>query len=77
MTGSHAVGSSSRRAGKGEARKIIVGNGTWIGGYSIILGGVNIGDGCVIAAGSVVTRNVHDNTLAAGVPAIKKKVLLQ
>jgi maltose O-acetyltransferase len=77
MTGSHAAGSSSRRAGKGEAKKIIVGNGTWIGGYSIILGGVNIGDGCVIAAGSVVTLNIPDNILAAGVPAIKKKALLQ
>ena len=77
MTGSHTIGPSPRRAGKEQAQKILVGKGTWIGGYSIILGGVKIGDSCVIAAGSVVTRNIPDNTLVAGVPAIKKKTLVK
>jgi len=76
ITGGHNIGTSSRRAGEGVAREIIVGNGTWIGGYSIILGGVKIGKGCVIAAGSVVMNDVPDNTLVAGVPAIEKKILL-
>jgi acetyltransferase-like isoleucine patch superfamily enzyme len=35
--------------------------------------GVTIGSGCVIAAGSVVTRDIPDNSLAAGVPAEGKK----
>lgn len=77
MTGSHLIGSPSRRAGEGKANKIIVGNGTWIGGYSIILDGVKIGDSCVVAAGSIVTRSIPDNTFVAGVPATKKKTLVK
>jgi acetyltransferase-like isoleucine patch superfamily enzyme len=41
----------------------------WIGGGAIVLPGVTIGDGCVIGAGSVVTRDVPANTLALGNPA--------
>ena len=37
---------------------ITIGNDIWIGGNSIILRGVTIGDGAIIAAGSVVTKNV-------------------
>ncbi len=46
----------------------------WIGAGSIITGGVTIGEGAVVAAGSVVTTNVQSNTLVGGVPAklIKK-----
>ena len=73
ISGSHNIGTSERRAGSGFAKDIKVGDGVWIGGYSIILSGVNIGDGCVIAAGSIVTKDVHSNTLVAGVPAKVKK----
>jgi maltose O-acetyltransferase len=75
MTGGHEIGPTSRRAGKAVSNEIIVGDGTWIGGYSIILGGVSIGKGCVIASGSVVIKDVPENTLVAGVPAIKKRDL--
>lgn len=75
ITGSHQVGSYLRRAGEGMANSIIIGNGTWVGADSLILGGVTIGDGCVIAAGSVVTKNVPPNVLVAGVPATIKKHL--
>ena len=77
IPGSHFIGDSSRRAGKGFARPIEIGNGTWIGARSIILGGVTIGEGCVIAAGSVVTKNVSPNCLVAGVPAQVKRHLTQ
>ena len=77
IPGSHFIGDSSRRAGKGFARPIEIGNGTWIGAKSIILGGVTIGEGCVIAAGSVVTKNVSPNCLVAGVPAQVKRHLTQ
>ncbi len=46
-----------------------IGDKVWIGSNSTILPGVTIGYGAVIAAGSVVTKNVPDNTIVAGVPA--------
>ena len=45
----------------------------WIGAYAIILPGVHIGDSAVIAAGSVVTKNVDPNSIVAGAPAKKIK----
>ena len=53
---------------------ITIGNDVWIGGHSTILPGVTIGDGAVVAAGAVVTKDVEPNTIVGGVPAkvIKK-----
>jgi acetyltransferase-like isoleucine patch superfamily enzyme len=48
---------------------ICVGNNVFIGNNAIILPGVVIGDNCIIAAGSVVTGAVPDNSVVAGVPA--------
>ena len=48
---------------------IVIGNHVWIGMRAIILKGVTIGDGAVIAAGAVVTHDVPPNTLVGGVPA--------
>lgn len=42
---------------------------TWIGGHSIILPGITIGEGCVIGAGSVVTKDVEDFAVVGGNPA--------
>lgn len=55
-------------------KSIHIGNDVWIGANSTILGGVNIGDGAIIAAGSVVNKNVPSLCIVAGVPAkvIKK-----
>lgn len=75
LTGTHEIGDSTRRAGKGANLQTIVGDGTWIGAKTTILPGITIGTGCVIAAGSVVTENVPDNTLVAGVPATIKRKL--
>jgi acetyltransferase-like isoleucine patch superfamily enzyme len=55
---------------------VYIGNRVWIGFRAIILKGVNIGDNAVIAAGSVVTKNVPPNTLVAGNPAIVKKAVI-
>jgi len=48
---------------------IIVGNDVWIGTDAMIMSGVHIGDGAVIAARSVVTRDVQAYTISAGAPA--------
>ncbi len=48
---------------------IEIGNDVWIGQRAIILSGVNIGDGAVIAAGSAVTKDVQPYEIVAGVPA--------
>ncbi|WKA49432.1 DapH/DapD/GlmU-related protein [Planococcus liqunii] len=48
---------------------ITIGKDVWIGANVTVVPGINIGDGAVIAAGAVVTRNVPSNTIAGGVPA--------
>lgn len=48
---------------------IVIGNDVWIGASVIILKGVTIGDGAVIAAGSVVTKDVEPYAIVAGNPA--------
>ncbi|EFU29245.1 bacterial transferase hexapeptide repeat protein [Segatella buccae ATCC 33574] len=50
------------------ARPISVGNNVWIGGNVTVLTGVTIGNNVTIGAGSVVTRDIPDNTLAVGNP---------
>jgi maltose O-acetyltransferase len=69
VTGSHVIGQHDRRAGSGISKDIIIGDGVWIGYGSTILGGVNVGNGSIIAAGSVVTCDVPSNCLFGGVPA--------
>ena len=58
------------------AEPITIGNDVWIGYGCIVLPGVNIGDGAVIGAGSVVTKDIPANCMAAGNPCtVKKKEL--
>jgi maltose O-acetyltransferase len=76
VTGGHSVGAATRRAGPGKAGPIRVKNGCWVGAGARILGGVTIGSGVVVAAGAVVTSDVPDNVLVAGVPAVVKKSLV-
>lgn len=55
---------------QGVNRKgIIIGKNCWIGSKVTILDGVNIGDGCILAAGSVVTKSFPANSIIGGVPA--------
>ena len=48
---------------------VSIGNACWIGDNVIILPGVKIGDGCIIGAGSIVTKSLEPYTVACGVPA--------
>ena len=52
-----------------EFRRIVIGNDVWIGARAMICDGVTVGDGAVIAAGSVVTKSVAPYAIAGGVPA--------
>lgn len=75
LTSSHELGGGSRRAGAVTAAPITVDDGVWIGARSVVLPGVTIGKGAVVAAGSVVREDVRPHTLVAGVPAVWKRDL--
>lgn len=67
-TAGHPIDSIERNKGLEFARPIIVGNNVWIGANVTVVPGVTIGDNCVIGAGSVVTKDIPDNTVAVGNP---------
>lgn len=60
--------------GSTEVRPIIIGDDVWIGRRVIILPGVKVGDGCVIGAGAIVTRDIPPYSVVGGVPAKVIKV---
>lgn len=70
-TRSHKIAGPSRRAGAASHAPIAVGEGVWIGAHSVVLPGVSIASGCVIAAGAVVTKDTAPDGLYAGVPAVR------
>jgi acetyltransferase-like isoleucine patch superfamily enzyme len=56
---------------KGLDEKIVIGDDVWVGYRAIIMSGVTIGAGSIIAAGAVVTKDVEPMSIYAGVPARK------
>lgn len=64
-------------AGSPATKPICIGNHVWIGARCMILKGVTIGDGSVVAAGSIVTKDVPPNCLVAGVPAKPKRTNIE
>lgn len=68
-TSSHRMGTHRARARGLEGQPIVVGSGCWIGARATILPGVTIGEGCVVAACSVVTEDCAPDGLYAGSPA--------
>src|SRR5262249_18615327 len=55
-------------------KTVTIGSDVWTGHNVIVMGGVTIGDGVVIGAGSVVTKDVPPFAVVAGVPATVKKL---
>ena len=67
-TSGHPLESEIRNSGLEFAKPITIGNSVWIGGNVIVLPGVTIGDNSVIAAGSIVDRDIPSNVVALGSP---------
>ena len=65
----HPLDAERRNTGIERSLPIRVGSDVWFGGHVTVLPGVTIGDGAVVGAGSVVTRDVPPRTLVAGNPA--------
>lgn len=57
------------RSGRVEDAPVVIGDDVWIGAGAIILPGVTVGEGSIVAAGAVVTRDVAPRTIVGGVPA--------
>ena len=58
-----------QRQGHSEVRPVVIEDDVWIGSRVIILPGVHVGEGSIIGAGSVVTKNVEPYTIVGGNPA--------
>jgi acetyltransferase-like isoleucine patch superfamily enzyme len=52
-----------------KAKPVIIGDDVWIGSHAVILPGVTVGNGAVIGAGSIVSRDVPENAIVYGSPA--------
>ncbi len=50
-------------------RDVTIGHDVWLGNKVVVTAGVSIGDGCIIGAGAVVTKDIPSNSIAGGVPA--------
>lgn len=68
-TVNHAFNSKERAEGYERSLPVSIGHNVWIGGNVSILGGVTIGNESIIAAGSVVTKDIPSGVIAAGNPA--------
>ena len=68
-TAEHPIDFETRNKGLEYAKPIKIGNNVWLGGSVTILSGVIVGNNVVIGAGSVVTKDIPDNCIVAGVPA--------
>lgn len=60
-------------SGREELKPTIIGKDVWIGSNSIVMTGLTIGDGTIVAAGSVVTKSLEPFSIYGGVPARKIK----
>ena len=68
-TASHALDAERRIAGDEVAKPVQIQDKVWIGGGAIILPGVTVGEGAIVGAGSIVTKNVEAYDRVAGNPA--------
>lgn len=74
-TAGHPVHPDSRNSGYEYGKKVIIGDNVWIGGNTVICPGVHIGSNVVIGAGSVVTRDIPDWSIAVGNPCNVQRII--
>jgi len=67
-TATHPTDAQTRRSGLEYALPVLIEDGVWLGGGSIVCPGVTIAENTVVGAGSVVTRDLPGNVVAAGNP---------
>lgn len=67
-TAGHPIHPATRNSGYEYGKEIVIGDNVWVGGSSVICPGVHIGNNVVIGAGSVVTKDIPDWSIAAGNP---------
>lgn len=67
-TAGHPIHPQSRNSGYEYGIGVIIGDNVWVGGNVVINPGVKIGNNVVIGSGSVVTKDIPDNVIAAGNP---------
>ena len=69
LTSDHEIAGPEQRDGTWLRKPVKIGAGSWVGARSMVLPGVTVGNGCLVAAGAVVTKDCEPNGLYAGVPA--------
>lgn len=65
----HPTAIQLRRDNPDYSKEVTIGNDCWIGGHTVILPGVTVGDGVTIGASSVVTKSIPSYSIAVGSPA--------
>ncbi|WP_058308617.1 acyltransferase [Gracilibacillus massiliensis] len=75
-TTNHSINLDSKDKRPAYGESIIIENNVWIGARAIILPGVVIGEGSIVAAGAIVTKNVPPNVIVGGVPAVLIKEII-
>ena len=68
LSATHPLGADERRGDLELGKEIVIENDVWVGGGAIICPGVRIGEGAIVGAGGVATKDVPANTVVAGNP---------
>lgn len=65
----HPTDIQARRESPDYSKEVSIGNDCWIGGHTVVMPGVTIGDGVTVGASSVVTKDIPSYSVAVGSPA--------
>lgn len=68
ISSNHTFNNGSARFAQGVGGRIVIGRGTWIASGVVITAGTEIGQSCLLAAGSIVTKNIPEDSIVAGIP---------